>query len=312
MTYEIRSDISDVDAWKFRQQRVQNDANVASYPQFEDREGVQYDQETVHTIYDRLVKAEEEIAPGGNYETGSAWQPDEILTIDGGKGVLLTAEHATTHQRAGEPKEADMGTGGLAKVVAEDTNTTALIASGRQTSDAYHDPDHPIKPAIADIIRADENRALFALHMLDRGRASEPEQTRGYSVLLGIGDNPSEATLEVKDQLLRIASDFDLKIDVNKHHLVIAKKRLKRNPDGTLKTITFKAAGANATRTYSQALAKELEKDKAFAAIQFEINEVLLARQNDDPSFPSDYDRYLGSYLGYMFMARAVGTVALL
>lgn len=303
---EIRSNITDDDAWKYRMQRVRDDANISSYASPNAKP------EEITSIFNRLVTAEDKIAPSGNYEKGAASQPDEILVVDGDKHALLTAEHATIQHRNGEPKEADIGTGGLAKVVAEDTNSTALIVMGRQTSDANFVSPHPFKTAMADIVSSGENRAHFALHMLDRGRTSEPTDTRGYSILLGIGNDPSEATLEVKDQLLGIASDFDLKIGVNAPHIVIAKKQLQRNPDGSLKTITFAGAGANTTRTFSQDLAKELGKNDAFAAIQVEINEVLLSKQNDDPAFPSDFDRYLGGYLGYIFMAKAVGTVALL
>lgn len=304
---ETCSDITDEDAWKYLTQRVRNDANVSSYAK------VGADPQTVASTFKRILKAEGEIAPGGNYEEGSATQPDEVLVVDGNEEVLLTAEHATIQQRDGQPKEADMGTGGLAKVVAEDTNSTALIATGRQTTDANYVSPHPFKNNyIAEVISSGESRAHFALHMLDRGRTSEPTDTRGYTILLGIGNDPSEATLEIKDQLLGIASDFDLKIGVNAPHIVIANKQLRRNPDGSLRTITFAGAGANTTRTFSQGLAKELGKDDIFAAIQVEINEVLLSMQNDDPAFPSDFDRYLGGYLSYMFMSRAVGTVALL
>lgn len=298
--------MTDEEAWKYRMQQVRGDANVSSYAK------VDADPEVVASTYARLSAAEDEIAPEGNYEEGSAKHPDEVLSIEGDKDVLLTAEHATIQRRNGEPKEADMGTGGLAKVVAKDTNSTALIAAGWQTGDANYESPHPFKAAMAEVISSGENRAHFALHMLDRGRTSEPADPRGYSILLGIGNDPSEATLEVKDQLLGIASDFDLKLGVNAPHIVIAGKKLQRNPDGSLKTIAFAGAGANTTRTFSQRLAKEFGKNDAFSAIQVEINEVLLSRQNDDPAFPSDFDRYLGGYLGYMFMARAVGTVALL
>lgn len=314
MAKEIFSNLSDEQAWDYRTERLRSDPKVSSYPQLEGKTGpdTEYDPRVVKETFDRLLAAEDEIAPGSNYEEGSALSPDGVLRIDGNNQVLLTAEHATIQQRNGEPKEADMGTGGLARVVATDTNSTALIANGRQTSDANYVSPHPFKSEMADVLRDPENRSHFGLHMLDRGRASEPEQTRGYSILLGIGDDPSEATLEVKDQLLGIASDFDLKIGVNAPHIVIAQKQLRRNPDGSLKTVTFKGAGANTTRTFSQELARELGKDEIFAAIQIEINEVLVARQNDDPGFPSDYEQYLGGYLGYMFVRKAVGTIALL
>jgi hypothetical protein len=287
-----------------QQKRELYDASVTGYAGH-----IVDDREVVSEIYNRLLAAEERLVPGFDYHLGSARVDDEVLALHGLSRALLTAEHATIQMRKGKPKEADAGTGALAEIAAQDTNSTAIIAAGRQTSDANYTKDHPFKDAMAKVIEMPDNRAHIALHMLDRGRASDPAEHRGYSIMLGIGNKPSEATLALKDELKRLGSDMDLKVGVNAPYINFDKNhRLRRNDDGSIRTFTFAAAGPNTTRTFSQDLAEHIGKD-AFAALQIEINEVLLARQNDEVGFGSDEDRHLGAYLGYLFVKEAVKSV---
>ena len=81
---EIRSNITDDDAWKYRMQRVRGDANISSYAS----PGAK--PEEITSTFDRLIAAEDEIAPSGNYEKGAASHSDEVLVIDGDKDALLT------------------------------------------------------------------------------------------------------------------------------------------------------------------------------------------------------------------------------
>jgi hypothetical protein len=263
-------------------------------------------------IYSRLLGAEEMLFPAGDYLNGSALVDDKVLILHGLSRILLTAEHASIHLRKGEPKEADMGTGSLAEVVAQDTNSTAIIAAGRQTSDANYTLNHPVKEAMAELVRLPENRGHFALHMLDRGRASHASDEQGYSFMLGIGKSPSEATLEAKDKMLEFGSDLGakLRVGVNEPHITFKDQQLNRHEDGSVKTVTFAAAGPNTTRTYSQSLAERLGKNDSFVAMQIEINEVLLVKQNDEVDFDTITDRELGAYIGYLFTKKAVEIAA--
>lgn len=302
----LRSSIerTDEELWELQLEREQTDAHVTSYA------GRLPGGAEASEIYARLLAAEENLAPNGDYVQGSAKVKDEVLVLHGLSRVLLTAEHATIQMRNGAPKEADMGTGALGEVVAQDTNSTAVIAIGRQTSDPNHDVDHILKATMADILRSDENRAHLSLHMLNRGRATHPQDKRGYSIMLGIGKEPSEATLAMKDFLLGIAEDLELRAGVNKPHINFDENRqLILRDDGTLRRVIFAGAGPGTTRTFSQNMVKALGKDDAFAAIQLEINEVLMAKQNDKVGFPDQTDRELGSYLGYLFVKGATESV---
>ena len=297
------------EAWQLQLAREEFDAAVCCYaPKLAGRNP------DIADIYRRLCDVEEKLVPSGDYVVGSARVNDELLVLHGLSRVLLTAEHATIQQRRGRlsvvEKEADIGTGALAEVTAQDTNATAIIAIGRQTGDPNWDPGHPLKNAMAEVIKLPQNRAHLSLHMLNRGRASEPTQKQGYSILLGIGNKPSEATLALKDSMVEIGSDLELKISVNQPHINFDEDhKLILNDDGTPKTITFAGAGLNTTRSFSEKLADALGKGDNFAAIQVEINEVLLKLQNDEVAFPAQTDRELGTYLGYLFVKRAAQAV---
>lgn len=302
--YEAQQ-LSDEKAWRLQLDREMAAAAVSSYAPKLAGSSV------IASIYERLRGAEEILVPCKDYLVGSAKVDDEVLVLHGLSRVLLTAEHTTIQIRREQAKEADMGTGALAEVVAQDTNSTAIIAIGRQTGDPNYDADHPFKAAMREVVELPENRAHLSLHMLNRGRASQPRDTQGYSILLGIGNKPSDATLALKDSIVAIGSDLDLKVGVNQPHINFdGDRRLVRDADGNLKTVTFAGAGPNTTRSFSEALAEHLGKSSEFAAIQVEINEVLLKLQNDEVDFPTQVDRELGTYLGYLFVRSAAESVA--
>ncbi|MFI6427085.1 hypothetical protein [Promicromonospora sp. NPDC050880] len=64
--------------------------------------------------------------------------------------VVVTAPHATNHERAGSTKVADRGTGGLAVLLAHLTGCTALVALGAP-GDANFDGEHPLKDRLAEL-----------------------------------------------------------------------------------------------------------------------------------------------------------------
>lgn len=301
---------SDAEAWRLQLEREHSDAAVSIYAP-----KLAGPNPAITEIYKRILEAEEEIAPDGDYEVGSAKVDDDLLIMHGLCQVLLTAEHATIQKRQLTDrlwvKDADMGIGGLAKVVAEVTQSAAIVAIGRQTGDANFDPEHPLKTAMKEVIEHPQNRAHLSLHMLDRGRVVHPHEVQGDYIQLGIGNKPSEATLELKDRLVEIAGDLELKIGVNAPHINFDNEhRLVRDEEGEVKTITFDGTGKGTTRTFSAKLAKKLGKRDDFAAVQIEINEVLLVKQNDEVAFPTQADRKLGTYLGYEFVKRAAQGVA--
>jgi hypothetical protein len=300
-------------AWQAQLSREAVDAAVASYVVLPEAA----DDESIFDTYQRLLEVEQSLFPNGDYLNGSARTDDDYLTLHGLSRVLLTAEHASMQQRATnkgilKPKEADMGTGALAHVVAQDTNSTAIIARGRQQGDPNYDPGHAFKvKGMAPIIMNTANRAHLSFHMLNRGRASYPTDERGYSIMLGISNNASGATKALVDKVKAAGEKLGHRVGINQAHINFDKDhKLRLNDDGTLKTVTFAGAGPNTTRTFSQTLAEQLGKGDAYAAMQIEINEVLLALQNDDVSFPSERDRAVGAYTTYLLTKYAAASVA--
>ncbi|MFD2796241.1 hypothetical protein ACFS27_21950 [Promicromonospora vindobonensis] len=84
---------------------------------------------------------------------GSVSEPTPgLLEISGSSRpqVVVTAPHATNHERNGTGKVADRGTGGLAVLLAQVTGCTALIALGTP-GDANYDQDHPLKERLAEL-----------------------------------------------------------------------------------------------------------------------------------------------------------------
>ncbi|GAB2499422.1 hypothetical protein GCM10027063_43750 [Promicromonospora xylanilytica] len=64
--------------------------------------------------------------------------------------VVVTAPHATNHERNGAGKVADRGTGGLAVLLSRVTGCTALVALDTP-GDANYDQEHPLKDRLAEL-----------------------------------------------------------------------------------------------------------------------------------------------------------------
>lgn len=115
-------------------------------------------------------------------------------------GLVVTAPHATNHQRAGEVKWADRGTGGLALLLAELTGCGALVAVGALTDDpgdANFDERHPFKDRLADL----SPDVVVDLHGM---RTRE-----GYDVDLGFGDGA------IPERFLAALDETDLRFTRN-------------------------------------------------------------------------------------------------
>lgn len=74
--------------------------------------------------------AESEYA-ANSYDGAAA--PDSVRFIDhtATSNLLIVAPHAVNHVRAGQPKEADMYTGGIAEMVAQKTGASVLTTTGK-------------------------------------------------------------------------------------------------------------------------------------------------------------------------------------
>ncbi len=96
--------------------------------------------------------------------------------------VVITAPHATNHERNGAGKVADRGTGGLAVLLAQVTGCTALVALDTP-GDANYDLEHPFKERLADL----RPTVVIDLH----GMRTRPES----DVDLGTGTGPAPSAV---------------------------------------------------------------------------------------------------------------------
>ncbi|MFJ3404001.1 hypothetical protein [Promicromonospora sp. NPDC090134] len=110
--------------------------------------------------------------------------------------VVVTAPHATNHERDGATKVADRGTGGLAVLLAELTGCTALVALGTP-GDANYDEEHPLKQRLAEL----RPTVVIDLH----GMRSRPES----DVDLGTGSGlvPSPVVAALNDSDIRVTTN---------------------------------------------------------------------------------------------------------
>lgn len=303
----VRLDCSIDDVVRYREVRQQNDAdfqNKYELPAFS-LDPVE--------VYEFLVEAEKEIIPSGDYDRGSAQQPDDILEIKGTGGVLLTAEHATAHYRIKgdgifNSKLAEAGTAALGKTIAHHTNNHALIPKGLQTSDANLDTKHQIRGKMSEVISLPISTAHLSVHGMVRAHAAAIRDTRGFSIMLGIGHKPSDATCSLKDAMVETGKDLGLKIGVNKPHIKfdLINKTPVLADSQTLATAVYSAPKI-ATRAWAESEAERLGKADLFAAIQVEISDVLRVHpwEENTVKFPTRRDREIGAYLGYHFMLEA-------
>jgi hypothetical protein len=126
-----------------------------------------------------------------------------------------------------------------------------------------------------------------------------------------LGDKPSEATKALADFLIETGNDLDLRVGVNANHFNFYENthRLVLNKDGTVRQVSYAARGPYTTRAHSQAVASALGKNDEYVSMQIEINEALLVSLDDETVHPTQLDRELGAYLGYLFTRRAVESI---
>lgn len=269
-----------------------------SLPQLPDDESAE--------IYERIGDHEVAIAtPDGTvegYRLGSAAVADEILAVSAGR-ALLTAEHATDHfDKEGNRKDADWGTAGLGMVLHEDTNASLLVARGRQTGNANSDPEHVLKEQMRTFIVDERPLIVAGLHGMTRGKFADLTDETAFDVLLGVGNNPSEASLEAADRLKDYGKDLGLRVGVNQPFVMFRNGAPVRSEDGGVKMNNFKAAGANTTRAFAQQVSEDSGLDPVL--MQMELSSLLRFQPRGHELDPRS--RVMGVYLGYLMSKRMI------
>lgn len=309
-TREVIFNCSREDARDCRLLRRINDGNFSLYPGI-----VTVNPDIASQTLNILWDTEETLVPSRDYVRGSAAHDNHILPVSGGDRVLITAEHATQQIRTRADgtkfeKEEDEGTGALAYVVATQTKSSALIAIGRQTGDPNNDAEHTFKEEIEKVTALSVNEAFFSVHGIGRAIAADAQSPVGYSVFLGYGDTPSDASRTLAHDYLEPASnEMGLIIGTNQRFISFNAETnypLRKKADKSLVTSVFKASG-NTTRAYAEAVARNHGKED-YVALQIELSAVLRCLQ-DESIWSTQEDRELGAWLGYQFLKIAVESV---
>ena len=265
-------------------------------------------------VYEKIEQAEQEVV-GDNYVLGTAAEIDDVLTVRGSGRVLLTAEHATDHWTKDSsglviPKTGERGTGGLAYLLAGETNNSAVIANGQQRSNATWG-EHSVKAAMLEVLAKDINSAHFSIHGLARGLALRPEDYWGYSVMIGVGDGPSNATRTlVWDYLVPGAEEMGLKVGVNQPFISFDPRtdlpRMLNKWHNATKVFKGPPLG---TTAYAAQIALEAGKADSYVAAQLELSGAIRYQPNAPHVWPNRQNQQFGAYLGYMFMKLAIESV---
>lgn len=235
-----------------------------------------------------------------DYDNGTAEEDNQILVDVAYSDLLITAEHATTHMRKGKRKEADFGVAGLGFTLSSALAGGLIVARGKQTGDANHDEIHPIKAKMTETISLRAISNFISLHGLGPGRFFDPIDPKAFDALLGIGNNPTDATLEFTEVVKDVASTYDLNVGVNTPYVQVDPKtrRVKRKTDGTVATLTLAAAGKGTTRAHAQKIMTQQRIDDA-VAVQFELSPLLRYMPEGSQFHRDRVAQAMGLYVGF-------------
>jgi hypothetical protein len=117
-------------------------------------------------------------------------------------GVLFTAPHAVNHFRNGRQKLAEIGTGGLAEVLAAEMAAAALTADGSSATDANWDDEAQslFKQRIRSVLQPE--LLVLDLHGM--------RDDYGIDVSIGRGPGPTARSLAVCDRLVKTLTAMGL------------------------------------------------------------------------------------------------------
>lgn len=265
-------------------------------------------------IYERIKDAERLLASPNlsrkDYRAGTAVYKDEIAYFHGYSGVLLTAEHATTHFRRETEggriklKGPDRGTAGLGYVLHTDTDATFMAMRGRQTSDANHAENHPLKNAISFNIASRGIKTFLSIHGMSSGKFTDFIDERAYDVLIGIGSNPSEQSVLQAEHIRDIAGSLGLRAAINEWFVSVAEDEpltVERDEHGRVVYKSYSAPHYT-TRATAQKAAELVSSP--LAAVQIELSDLLRLMPRE---IKRDFKtRKMGVYLGYLLLKQSL------
>lgn len=132
-----------------------------------------------------------------------------LLPMRNAETVVFTAPHAVNHERDGNDKLADRGTGGLAVALHTRAGFGALIAAQRIGGDANFDPSHPLKDLLSAVRH--QTRAVIDLHGMSKDHAqADVVIGTAHNALLGAPlGRIAKASIEAEGLTVSVNAPFD-------------------------------------------------------------------------------------------------------
>lgn len=270
-------------------------------------------------VFWRVEEAERGVAAPNlleaEYRKGTAGIADQLLVEPGkpGNGILLTAEHATDHwyrDREAGIKPADYGTGGLAVVLQEKHGTKLVLPRGMQTGNANSDVEEgKLKREMRFAIWGG---ALAHISVHGMGRVAETlTDTTSFGLTIGVGDKPSDETMQAAETMQGIALDLGLRTgSINQEFISFAANphRPRRNADGSMKRLAFAARGEGTTRYFAQEVGESI--GRPLVAIQVELVDAIRLLPIDYRHNPRHASQRIGVWLGHKFMDESLAAIS--
>ncbi len=292
------------EAWGERQDSTRDLAktqvNLAQIPEKDAQE-----------VFERVDAAERTlIAPNlkeSEYREGGADHDDEVVVFEGGSPRLITAEHATdvVRKATGKLGGADHGTGGLAKVLHEDTDATAIVPIGRQTGNTAVDVEHPVKDAMKLYLPTTEG--YLSVHGMAPGKADDVFGRTEVHAILGLGSEPNDMTIEVARLLREYGKELGLKVQLSteEEYLFIQGNPpiAKRDDEGNVVWKTLGGRGdTHATNVVNRT---KTAAGEPIPAMQIEMTRMLRLLPDLKEERTTQH-KVMGVYLGYLLTKKAV------
>lgn len=273
-------------------------------------------------IHRKLIEFEQKLAAphlsDADYGNGVAKYDDHHEVELDSSGLLLSSEHATVHWRTDRQSgrrdrhAAEIGTAGLAALLAHQTDSTHMTMLGRQTRDANHDVDHPYRRCVNFLLQALPHHTFVSVHGIARGYVSSLDDERSIDILLGTGvlegsdrEPPESSTVRLGNHLQRTARQLNLRAELNHRILKIREEDeqyyLEIDDDGRPRTRLLNAP-PHTTRGAAEQYSRE--NQLGVAAVQVELASTLRLVTREDSRYP--LAEQLGAALGFLMLNRGL------
>lgn len=265
-------------------------------------------------IYERILEEEKRlITPHhtvSEYGTGTATFPDELFVYDvQNSSILLTAEHATSPLPTTNRSGADMGTGGLASVLAQDTSANMIVPIGRQTRDEYLGSGHATKIEVAR--RLVRSSRFISLHGMTDGKVLSVIDDTEIDAIIGLGANPNEQSIDHALKVKKLAKELlGLHVILGEQEYMIftgTPSVLKTTEDGQPLKRTLNALSSQSMVSFAYSFLRNTTTDKIIAQAELTRLLRLLPPEMDNRD---NKTKVMGVYLGYLFMKLVLETNA--